>query len=282
MDERVRREVTAGVRKWPGAGRGGRIQVFGALLGLVLVLSWGCEGGTSRLTGPTTTDGATATTVSAGAKTVTAHLRDPFLFDHNAHLFGGRTFRWVTPIPIHAVTGDPPVDDFLLQQFLAWEAALGGAGGVPFFEVLPMAQQLPERGIFFVIADLPEPVVGIGDPVSLLAESRRSGSQIIQGLRQRGVQIAARRVEVPEIQAGGDISRCQIALDPSIETLSTELLARLIRHEVGHCLGFIGHVPRGVMATPLNSPATSLAITPDVAGMMQRLYRLPPSTPITR
>jgi hypothetical protein len=55
----------------------------------------------------------------------------------------------------------------------------------------------------------------------------------------------------------------------------------VLRHEVGHCLGFIGHVPnRNSVMHP--SACCPLTITADVSRMMRTLYSNEPNTPVTR
>jgi len=242
---------------------------MGALVPLLLVLSLlaaGCGGGSKNPTGSTVTAG----------RSVTAHLKDAFLFDHNAAFNDSRTFRWVPPIPIYIGSGDVG-GDFLLAQFTAWEAALGGAGGTPFYEPRPATRQIPSQGIFFAVADLPDPVIGFGDPFVSAAQSTRAAS-LGRTLRQGLPQVAARRVEMPEVLASGEIRRCVIILDENLDTVSAGTLALIIRHEIGHCLGFLGHVSSGLM----KPTCCGTEITSDVRGMMRKLYTLAPGTDVTR
>jgi predicted Zn-dependent protease len=85
---------------------------------------------------------------------------------------------------------------------------------------------------------------------------------------------------VHEREAGWHTRSPRCSLDPEIFG-SAEAAAAVIRHEIGHCLGFIGHVsnPRSLMHPTSCCPLT---ITADVRGMMRRLYRLAPGTPVTR
>ena len=254
---------------------------------LMVVLAWGCDRDSGRApsaTGPTQ------------VKRVTANLRNGFLYDHNAAFFGGRTFRWVPPIPIYTVTGDARVDTLILEQFLAWETALAGAGGVPFYDPRGVVRQVPSRGIFFAVGDLPDPVVGIGDPFTVFNPGGSSGGSsggspggspggtpdagdrgVARQLRRRVPQTPVRRVEAPEILAGGRIQRCVIVLDQALDNVSDNTLKAVIRHEVGHCLGFIGHVSSGLM----RPTCCLLNITTDVRDMMRQLYNLPPGTEVT-
>jgi hypothetical protein len=146
-----------------------------------------------------------------------------------------------------------------------------------------MPEALPDRGIFFWVTPLPPPVVGFAEPFAPLEQARRQSS-LAGDLQRRAVRSAAvRRLQIPEVTTGGELFRCAILLDPnafSSGLLSERELMWLIRHETGHCLGFVGHVPRGVMTAVINGLGASMTITPDVRGMMQRLYRLPPGTEV--
>jgi len=234
-----------------------------ALVPPIVVLSLlvaGC-GGTKDPAGSTATAG----------QSLTANLRDRFLYDHNAAFNGGRSFRWVPPIPIFI--GD---DDFLLEQFLAWERALGGAGGTPFYAPQGTARSAPRRGIFFAVGDLPGNTVGFGCPFFGTPDGPCPG--LAQRLSRVAVLGVSRRVEMPEVTAGGEIQRCVIVLDPVLENASENTARSIIRHEVGHCLGFIGHVASGLM----KPSCCALNITSDVQGMMRKLYNLEPGTEVTR
>ena len=204
---------------------------------------------------------------------------DRFLFEHNAGFNAGRTFRWLPPIPIFVGTGDPEVDNFLLEQFLAWEGALGGAGGTPFYEPREMPQQVPGRGIFFVISDLPGEVIGLGNPFLDVAQARTEGDSVVaRQLRKRALRATVRQLEIPEVLASGEIQRCGIVLDESLARASVGTLTSVVRHEVGHCLGFAGHVGTGLM----KPRCCAQNITPDVRNMMRKLYRLEVGTEVTR
>jgi len=251
---------------------------------LILGAAWGCgHGASSSTTGPTATSAAEQGSPAMG-KTVTANLRDAFLYDHNAAFNSGRTFRWVPPIPIYVVTGDAEVDDLLLEQFVAWEAALGGAGGTPFYTPQGVTRSIPRRGIFLAIGDLPGNIVGYADPTAPpLAETRRTTSGLGRKLSQpRTVAAGApRRLELPELSASNEVQRCQIILDPVLADASPAAFKHVLRHEIGHCLGFAGHV--GSTASVMHASACCpLAITGDVSGMLRRLYGLPPGTDVTR
>lgn len=238
-----------------------------ALLGIVWLA--GCSGSDSP-TGPKS---------RSAAQEASADLRDRFLLDHNASFNGGRTFRWIPPIPIFIGTGEPAVDRFLLEQFTAWERALGGAGGTPFYAPSEMTEQVPQRGIFFAIADLPGRVVGIGNPFVDVGQLTSDGDTVVaQKLRQRAVRAAVKQLEIPEVLASGEIRRCVIVLDESLARASATTLRSVVRHEVGHCLGFIGHVPTGLM----RRTCCLLNITSDVRNMMRKLYNLEVGTEVTR
>ena len=257
------------------------------ILGVAVLplLAWGCERGSGRVTGPSaaTTAGASQGRAVEAGRSVTAELRDPFLFAHNARFFHGRTFRWVPPIPIHVLTGHGDIDTFLLDQFAAWERVLAGTFAPPLYEDRPLATSIPARGIFFAVADLPDPFVGVGDPITPLAESPRSRRAVVGPLHRRiELRASRRQVEVPEIGGNGEIRRCVIVLDPDAADLDDLTGAALIRHEIGHCLGFIGHVSCGLMAPAVEIGHPSFTITSDVANMMRKLYRLAPGTRVTR
>jgi hypothetical protein len=238
---------------------------------LAVLAAAGCGRGSGSATTPT---GPSAVRTSAGGRVAAAEVRDAFLFDHNARFFDGRTFRWVPPIPIFIHSGDPDFDQFILDQFLAWEAALSGAGGKPFYDPHPGAHRVLHRGIFFVLDDFLFDDTGLTHAFDL-SERRRGGARA-RALRSLAVHEQAQRREIPEILSNGEIHRCAIVLDTGLLDASDVELAYAIRHEVGHCLGFIGHVPRGVM----RAFCCSLDITPDVAGMMRTLYTLPPGTAV--
>ncbi len=211
-----------------------------------------------------------------GPAGLVAAVRNRFLFEHNAQFFHDRTFRWVPPIPIHAVTGEPGLDNFLLEQFLAWEVALGPSAGSPFYAPQAVSRQVPRRGIFFAFGDLPGEVIGAADPFVEVGESR-SRSTVARQLPRLTMPEAPRRMEVPEVLANGQIQRCVIVLDPVLADASDNTLRAVIRHEIGHCLGMIGHVSSGLM----KPTCCALNITSDVIAMMRLLYSLPPGTPVT-
>ena len=244
-------------------------------LALVSLGVAGCGGGPGGAapTGPTA-----VRTAETGGRTAPAALHDRVLFDHNASFNGGRTFRWVTPIPIFVVTPDPVVTDLALDQFLAWESALGGVGGSPFYTPLGIdARHVPRRGIFFTVGDLPDRTLATGDPSVEFAEARRGASGLARRLPMLAAPAGPGALRVPEITAGGEIQRCLITLDPVLDAASEATVKAVIRHEVGHCLGFIGHVSSGLM----KPTCCALNFTPDVVGMMKRLYGQPPGTEVT-
>jgi hypothetical protein len=84
-------------------------------------------------------------------------------------------------------------------------------------------------------------------------------------------------VEVPQITGDSEIQTCALVLDPVLLDGPTLTLKSVIRHEVGHCLGFIGHVASGLM----KPVCCALNITSDVQNMMRKLYNNPPGTPVT-
>jgi hypothetical protein len=235
-----------------------------ALLGVALLAGCGSDSPTRSTT--------------AAEKTVSADLKDRFLLDHNAAFNGGVTFRRVPPIPIYVITGDEEVDNFLMEQFLAWEGALAGAGGVPFYEPREASDRIPQRGIFLAIADLPGKVVGLGDPFSEFAQKPKQTGVRAAQIRRLRLPQATGKVEVPQISAASEIQTCALVLDPVLFDGSETQLRSVIRHEVGHCLGFIGHVSSGLM----KPTCCALNITSNVQNMMRKLYNLEPGTEVTR
>jgi len=243
------------------------------VLGLVLVGGWGCgSGGSAWVTGPG--GGATVETAErrvSAERSVTLPLRDRFLYEHNAQFFGSRTFRWNLPIPIFVLTGDPAFDGPLTAQFAAWEAALGRR----LFEMRAASPTIPSRGIFFAVDQLPGDVIGFANVLDAPISGWFRGH-----FRQLPRLTERRHLEIPEIQSDGQIRRCQILLDEETFGDASSVFL-VVRHEIGHCLGFLGHVPSGLMVTALHSPTFSPTITTDVSGMLRRLYKLPPRTSVT-
>jgi hypothetical protein len=125
------------------------------------------------------------------------------------------------------------------------------------------------------VGDLPPGVAAAADPISPLAERRRL---VAPALPRVSLTERPRHVEVPEILSSGQIQRCIIVLDPDLAAANDTTFGLIVRHEVGHCLGFGGHVASGLMR-PVCCAAN---ITPDVVGMMRTLYTLPPGTEVTR
>jgi hypothetical protein len=242
-----------------------------AVLLVAVVLIVGC--GSDSPTGPRSKS-------AEQTRSASADLRDRFLLDHNAGFNGGFTFRWVPPIPIFVITGDDAVDTVVMEQFLAWEMALAGAGGSPFYDPRPVTNFLPARGIILAIADLPGNVVGLGDPFSPLGQRPKGHNPVGAKLRELKVP-AIRKLEIPELTSGSEIQRCALVLDPVLLDAPLAAFNSVLRHEVGHCLGFIGHVAnrRSVMHPSACCP---LAITADITRMMRTLYNNEPNTPVTR
>jgi hypothetical protein len=235
-----------------------------ALAGQLLA---GCENSPSRATGPTADKQA-----AQGVRKVSLPLRDRFLYDHNAAFFGGRTGRWITPIPLY-LTGDPSIDQLLVGAAQVWEGPLAGTAGVPFYQPLGPPGGEPQTGIFFAIEDLPGNVIGFADPH--YQGTQGSGARLLRRVRANG--LTARRVELPQVLPSGEIRRCAIILDPALAVFGETALRTAISHEVGHCLGFIGHVSSGLM----RRTCCASNLTSNVVRMMNRLYSLPPGTVVT-
>jgi hypothetical protein len=227
----------------------------------------GCGGSPSGATGPTATADKQA---AQGKRNVTLELRDRFLYDHNAAFFGGRTGRWVPPVPIH-VTGDPELDHILADAALAWGGPLGV--GAALYQPLGPTRAVPPRGIFFAVEDLPGNVIGFANPY--FQKPQGTGARLLRQVRATGS--SARRLELPEVTSGGEIRRCVIILDDRLALLGETAVRATLRHEIGHCLGFLGHVTSGLM----RPRCCALNITPNVVRMMQRLYSLAPGTEVT-
>src|SRR5262249_28646980 len=130
--------------------------------------------------------------------------------------------------------------------------------------------------------DLPEDVVGCADPGGArIAETRRTTAalgRVLGKLRSAG---AARRLELPELSGNNEIRRCQIILDPALADMPDIVFKHVLRHEIGHCLGFGGHVA-STASVMHASACCPLAITGDVSGMLRKLYGLPPGTEVSR
>ncbi len=216
------------------------------------------------------TQGTVDQQAAQGMRNVTLGLRDRFLYDHNAVFFGGRTGRWVPPVPIH-LTGDPELDRILAVEARAWEGPLGV--GASLYQPLGPTTQVPPRGIFFAVEDLPGNLIGVADPY--FQRPQGTGARLLRQVRATGP--SARRLELPEVLSSGEIRRCAIVLDDRPALLGELAVRTTLKHEIGHCLGFLGHVKSGLM----RPNGCALSITPNVVRMMQRLYSLPPGTNVT-
>lgn len=242
------------------------------------MLWFGCEGRQSRSVAEPTA--VSTTQSSSAARLVTVDLRDPLLFRHNAQFFGGRTFRWLPPVPIFILTGDA----FLDRQFDAlvlgrWRDMTGVRS---LFSRHPIVVQPPARGIYFSFADLPGGTVVSANPLSESMQSvdstEQSARAIARRLAQSGVSSSSeRRMELPEVLPTGEIVRCEIMLDP-ITTTHGPSAAYALFNGIGRCLGFVGPAPSGVMS----AKCCSFSFTSDVRRVMRKLYSLPPGTPVSR
>jgi hypothetical protein len=211
-------------------------------------------------------------------------VRNGFLFEHNAQFNGGRTFRWVSPIPIYILGPVAATNQLVLDQFLAWEAALSGVVSTPFYEPLDVGgSQIPSRGILFERHMIPPQPGCPAPPTGFIIGGCSNPFQSPDQPPQLPLAEHPRlQVSVPEVGADGQIQTCVSQIDPLISTADSFTMKFLIRHEIGRCLGFLGTVPRGVMAPTCCTATSSLAITPDVTGMMRTLYRLPPGTTVSQ
>jgi hypothetical protein len=212
-----------------------------------------------------------------------AQVRDGFLFEHNAQFTGGQTFRWMPPIPIYILGPVAATNQLVLDQFLAWEAALSGVVGTPFYAPLEVGgTQIPSRGILFerhtITRQLgcPEPPPGF-----IIGGCSNPFAPPDQPPQLPLAEHTRPQMTVPEVRADGQIQTCVSQIDPRVSTSDSFTMKWLIRHEIGRCLGFLGTVTSGVMAPSCCTASSSLTITSDVAGMMRTLYRLPPGTTVS-
>ena len=145
--------------------------------------------------------------------------------------------------------------------------------GASLYQPLGPTRKVPPSGIFFAVDDLPGTTIGRADPY--FQGRQGTGARLLRQVRATGVP--ARRLELPEVLPSGEIRRCAIVLDESLASLGESAVRATLRHEIGHCLGFAGHVKSGLM----RSTCCVLTITPNVVRMMRRLYSLPPGTEVT-
>jgi hypothetical protein len=212
-----------------------------------------------------------------------SQVRDGFLFEHNAQFTGGRTFRWVPPIPIYILGPVAATNQLVLDQFLAWEAAMSGVVSPPFYVPLDVGgSQIPSRGILFERHTIPpQPGCPSPPPGFIIGGCSNPFASPDQPPQLPLAEQTRPQVSVPEVRADGQIQTCVSQIDPLISTANSFTMKWLIRHEIGRCLGFIGTVPSGIMAPSCCTATSSLTITPDVAGMMRTLYRVPPGTTVS-
>ena len=239
----------------------------GVAVGLAAQLVAGCGGGSSGATGP---QGTVDQQAAQGKRNVTLGLRDRFLYDHNAAFFGGRTGRWVTPIPIH-VTGDPELDHILAAEARAWEGPLGV--GASLYQPLGPTRKVPQSGIFFAVDDLPGTTIGVADPYfqgrsgNGGAPSQTGPCHGCPGPAPRATGGAPeRRDPAVRDRPGREPGFSRRIGGPRDATTRDRPLPRLR-----------GHVKSGLM----RSTCCVLTITPNVVRMMRRLYSLPPGTEVT-
>ena len=177
------------------------------VLALLITLSWGCSRGSESVATPT---GPTTVKAAVARRAVSVRLSDAFLFQHNAAFFDGRAFRWVPPIPIFIDTDDAGLDPFVLDQFLAWETALAGAGSRPFYAPQPATRREPGRGIFFVIDDFLFDDTGVTHDFDLEEARRHRLASLGRRLGRVAVPLRRHQQEIPEIRSNGEIRRCAI------------------------------------------------------------------------
>jgi hypothetical protein len=209
-------------------------------------------------------------------------VRDGFLFVHNAQFNGGRTFRWVSPIPIYILGPDAATNQLVLDQFLAWEAAMAGVVSTPFYVPLDVGgRRIPSRGILFERHTIPpQPGCPAPAPGFIIGGCSNPFAQPDQPPQLPLAEEQRLQTTQPEVRANGEIQTCVSQIDPVISTVNSFAMKFVIRHEIGRCLGFLGTVPSGIMAPSCCTATSSLTITPDVTGMMRTLYRLPPGTTV--
>lgn len=220
------------------------------------ILLVGCGG--KNPTAPTAPSIPTAH--GSGEQAVSA-AQQSIVSRHNAQFFNGRTARWQVPINVWCVSQ-------ACKAVLAfWEQGTGGA--VRFNPV----DFNPGEGIRILEANICCGIQGFaGVPTPTL--------QPPGGIRITGTvftyPMAEQSRKLAQVDASNRFRNCDIYIDTSLQN-GTELFNRVIKHELGHCIGFIDHTLEGesVMSAPAGDK-----IIPRVAEMLRELYRLPIGTEV--
>ncbi|MBI3455467.1 MAG: hypothetical protein HY002_06740 [Candidatus Rokubacteria bacterium] len=125
------------------------------------------------------------------------------------------------------------------------------------------------EGIRLRRTDLPGDVLGFS---GLLLPPTNIGVVVAQAPRQ------SHSLRIPQA-ISNRIRNCDVFLDPTLWNVDPAVLWHVIKHEVGHCLGFVDHTweSDSVMSQSVCCP---MKIIPRVAAMMRELYTLPIGTEV--
>jgi hypothetical protein len=173
-------------------------------------------------------------------------IQDSRLWQFNARFAGGTTFRWRGPVPFKKSNSATA-----LLQAHEWGALIG----VDFVEADgPIGGRLME----VEFANLPGDVIGEGNPFALLRQPHPE-----EGLSLRQI-------------SRGETVTCRAKIDRAFNAPS--IAPHLFRHEIGHCLGFIGHTTEGSVMD--QGRCCPLSFGQTVEHVMRRLYELPIGTAV--
>ncbi|MBI1893284.1 MAG: hypothetical protein HYS14_04130 [Candidatus Rokubacteria bacterium] len=202
--------------------------------------------------GKSSPTGSTATTsVTAGQQSIVSR--------HNAQFFNDKTTRWEVPINIFIV--NPGGRDILRD----WEVQTGGAIRLNFIDYNP------GEGIRFRALDLPGNIVGFS---GLFEPPSSAGVIVAQTPRIHTLRI-------PQV-ISNRVRNCDVFLDPILWQSGAAVFWHVVKHEVGHCLGFVDHTfeTDSVMSSLESVPCCPTKIIPRVADMLRELYTLPIGTEV--